>query len=207
MIQVTVYYSDSGVIAAFEAEGHALFSHRGSDIVCAGVSALIQTALLGLEDLLLLKAGIEQEDGYIYCSLPDIEDEILENRAQLILETMFLGLERIMNKYPGNITLTESFVEGTSASFGKDGRNRKGNGGNYPMPDEFDDLEVIDPTLKKESNPYTFEKLFGVAFLGAMSGLLVYYVYNQLSEESKKMVKETIVSNVKKQIASLGQVD
>ena len=32
-----------------EVEGHAMYDAHGRDIVCAGVSAILQTAVLGLE--------------------------------------------------------------------------------------------------------------------------------------------------------------
>lgn len=53
----------------------------------------------------------------------------------------------------------------------------------------------------RSTNPYTFEKLFGVAFLGALSGVLIYYVYNQLSDDARKAVKEAVVTGVKSQMA------
>lgn len=205
MLEITIYFSEPGTIASLEAIGHAGFLEKGSDIVCAGASAIIQTAVAGLDELLNVDFGMEQEDGYLYFTLPDMRDEVTESRAQLILGTMILGLRRIMQKYPENVNIIETFIDGTPACVMSGGNKPKRNGGADPMPAKFDDVEIVEPEESGKNNPYSFEKLFGVAFLGAVSGLLVYYAYNQLSDESRRMVKETIITNVRRQIANLGQ--
>ncbi len=207
MLEITIYYSEPGVVASFEATGHARYSPKGSDIVCAGASAIIQTAIAGLDELLNVDFGIDQQDGDLYVTLPYLEDETAESRVQLILGTMILGLRRIMQQYPENVRIIETFIDGTPAGGMSGGNKPERNGGADPMPGEYNDVEIIEPKESGKNNPYSFEKLFGVAFLGAVSGLLVYYVYNQLSDESKKLVKETIVTNVRRQIASLGQAE
>lgn len=207
MLTITIYYTEPGSVAAIEATGHAGFSDKGSDIVCAGASAIIQTAIAGVDELLGVDFGIEQQDGDLYVTLPWLEDEITESRVQLILGTMILGLRRIMQQYPENVSIIETFIDGAPAGGMSGGNKPEINWGVDPMPGKYDDVEIIEPKESGKGNPYSFEKLFGVAFLGAVSGLLVYYVYNQLSDESKKLVKETIVTNVRRQIASLGQAE
>jgi uncharacterized protein YsxB (DUF464 family) len=46
---VTVKVSIHAGHLKIEADGHANFDHPGKDIVCASVSAIIQTAVLGLQ--------------------------------------------------------------------------------------------------------------------------------------------------------------
>lgn len=48
MITVKLHYQDKTLIG-IESIGHAGFSYRGKDIVCAAVSTLMQALLLGLE--------------------------------------------------------------------------------------------------------------------------------------------------------------
>ena len=64
--------------------------------------------------------------------------------------------------------------------------------------------EVVEAPKKKmrkrSSGPFTFEKVLGVALLGAISGVLIYYVYNHLGEDTRKAVKEAVVSGVKSQM-------
>lgn len=61
-------------------------------------------------------------------------------------------------------------------------------------------ITLQEQEIKPPSNPYTFEKLTGVALLGAAAGVLVYYIYNQLSDETKQVVKDAVVVGVKSQM-------
>ena len=47
MIKINVS-AESGQMT-IEVKGHAMYGAHGRDIVCAGVSAILQTAVLGLE--------------------------------------------------------------------------------------------------------------------------------------------------------------
>lgn len=47
---------------------------------------------------------------------------------------------------------------------------------------------------KNESDPYSIEKIFGVATLGAVLGLGIYFLYQNLSEENKQTVKDSVIS-------------
>ena len=51
MTTITVFYRGER-IAGFRAKGHSGYAESGSDIVCAAVSAITQTACLGLMERL-----------------------------------------------------------------------------------------------------------------------------------------------------------
>jgi uncharacterized protein YsxB (DUF464 family) len=97
---VTVILEEAGgSIRAFEVSGHAGFKPKGEDIVCAAVSALAQTAALGLGHYLPEKVKVAKEEGFLRVELsPDLDDEEL-TRAQIILETFALGLTSIKAGY------------------------------------------------------------------------------------------------------------
>ena len=48
MIRIKMEKDRQGRLCGFIVEGHADYAEEGSDIVCAAVSALTQTALLGI---------------------------------------------------------------------------------------------------------------------------------------------------------------
>lgn len=100
----------AGQPVGFEAKGHAQFSEEGSDIICSAVSALTQTTVLGLKELLKLDMGLSIEDGYIHCILGrDCTPSECQNAA-LLLETMLLGLRSIENTYGEYLSITEREV-------------------------------------------------------------------------------------------------
>ncbi len=99
-----------GELVGFEANGHAGFSRGDGDIVCSAVSALTQTIALGLTDRLLLPVGLSIEDGNMYCILGrDCTPEQCE-KAQVLLDTLLLGLQSMEAAYGEYLSITEREV-------------------------------------------------------------------------------------------------
>lgn len=96
MIDALIYKSSQGVIQGFKIKGHALYDKPGSDIVCSAVSAVIFTALGGMDELAGFKSFIEK-DGYIKCIIPDKLTG--DHTTQIILKTMDIGLRQIEADY------------------------------------------------------------------------------------------------------------
>lgn len=46
-----------------------------------------------------------------------------------------------------------------------------------------------------------WDKLLGVALLGAIGSALLYYIFIQLGEEQKQAVKETVLNTIKSAVA------
>lgn len=80
----------------FIVEGHSNYAERGKDIVCASVSAITQTATLGLQ--LFGEISILKKDGYLSVSLNDYSRD-----QEIILMTMLLGLTEIEEGYPEHV--------------------------------------------------------------------------------------------------------
>lgn len=91
-------------ITGFRVTGHAGTAPRGQDIVCAGVSALTQSALLGLERWAERRISVTVESGKLTLNLIDEPDSL----TQAILETMVLGLTEIVNIYPQSVSLVST---------------------------------------------------------------------------------------------------
>ena len=78
--------------------GHAFYSKKGNDIVCAAVSALFLTAQSALTKLcnLNLECGLTSEFSFIkFNSL-----ECKNNDAFIVLKTVILGFLDIEKNYP-----------------------------------------------------------------------------------------------------------
>ena len=86
MIRVSVKGTREN-LRGFLIRGHAGFAEAGQDIVCAAVSALAATALLGLERY-----------------LPDLTEREAHD-AQVILTVLLLGLEGVAEEYGRYIEL------------------------------------------------------------------------------------------------------
>lgn len=78
----------------------------GYDIVCAGVSALTQTALLGLGNHLHRALDYRISSGDLHTRLIEAPDE----QTNAILETMLLGLREISALSPHAVQIQEITV-------------------------------------------------------------------------------------------------
>lgn len=96
-----------GNIVSVNANGHTGYGAEGEDIVCAALSAVIQTAGLGLLHVAKIPADIRTEEGAYSITMPDKTDKSMMMRAESILETMMLGLKDLESGYPEYIKIKE----------------------------------------------------------------------------------------------------
>jgi hypothetical protein len=98
MIHITIF-QNQGKIQSFNCIGHAGYAEAGSDIVCAGVSALVINTVNSLERLTDAKFSLvtDDEDG---SGLIDVTfDGALSPEVKLLCDSMILGLQGIQNDY------------------------------------------------------------------------------------------------------------
>ncbi len=99
MITVTVT-RENGNPVGFEVSGHANMGEYGEDLVCAAVSAVVQTAILGITDVCRIQAGVSIEEGKTLCILPKDATQEQTERAAIVFDTMLIGLKSIQASYP-----------------------------------------------------------------------------------------------------------
>ena len=86
--------------------GHARTAPYGQDVVCAGVSAVATTALIGLTERFPEHVRYRiLPQGLIQCRVSDGLTEDEAKVAHIILDTMVLGLEAIRQTYKDVIDL------------------------------------------------------------------------------------------------------
>lgn len=105
MTSIEILRDNDGKIAEFRSRGHAEYAEEGQDVVCAGASAILQTAILGLEAYLKLDPKVEQEKGWLRCQLE--RDIFLKREIDAILETMVMGLKTLERAYPDHLRVEE----------------------------------------------------------------------------------------------------
>ena len=94
MIKISV--SNDG----FVVHGHAGFARRGEDVVCASVSSIVQTAVLGLRNVMGMQVQIEKRDGYLKVDAKELDKNI-------IISTMVEGLKDLAKQFPNHIMLED----------------------------------------------------------------------------------------------------
>ena len=81
-------------------KGHAGYDEPGKDIVCAGVSTLVQTLIQSIEELTSDKIQYSMSPGTV-----DIRFRNLSERAQALTDSFFVGIRLIASEYPDNVEL------------------------------------------------------------------------------------------------------
>ena len=110
MIRVKIFRNRNNDIKKYTISGHANFDDHGRDIVCAAISVLSQTALLSLVEVCGLEEEsieytIDDKTGFLDVNLPrNIENEILE-KTQIVLNTLIVGINSVIESYPKYVTL------------------------------------------------------------------------------------------------------
>lgn len=103
MIKVTINYHNNNVNELI-VQGHSNFAPKGSDIVCAGVSAIVIGGLNAIDSLVKNhNIDYEVKDGYVRMSnLSNVE-------VQNILKIIIVQLKSVEDSYSKHIKIVESY--------------------------------------------------------------------------------------------------
>jgi uncharacterized protein YsxB (DUF464 family) len=102
---VTLFWGKGGLVA-LESRGHSGQGVEGEDIVCAGISVLIQTLLIGLRDV----AGVSEAECEMDESIPLIRARWPENRASeldMLTRSIVLSLREMASRYAKFVSISE----------------------------------------------------------------------------------------------------
>ena len=109
MVKVIIKFKNNN-INSFEFRGHANSAEYGQDIVCASVSGISQTILLGLIDILDDNIKYKIESGYLYFIIPNNIDIDILGKVNVLTNTLMLGLENIKKNYSEYIYIKKEEV-------------------------------------------------------------------------------------------------
>lgn len=101
MVQIKIRCNPVGQIRSFTVEGHAGFGPKGTDIVCAAISALTFGTVNAITELLDVPLDVElkEEGGFLHCTVPARLDHTVQEKVDLLLEAMLLSLRSIEKEY------------------------------------------------------------------------------------------------------------
>lgn len=92
MIAVSVHKDEITIL------GHAEFAEAGKDIVCAGVTSLVQTLIKSVGDLTEDKIEYEISPGRA-----DIHYRDLSEAGKLLVDSFFIGVCMIADEFPEHV--------------------------------------------------------------------------------------------------------
>ncbi len=108
MVKVIIYKRND-FIYSFKVNGHSGYAESGKDIVCAGISAIVQTAVMGLNKFCGEEfVKIDINDGNLDCVLLCDKLSVAKcKKSNVIIETMLLGLKSIELDHKNHLKVIE----------------------------------------------------------------------------------------------------
>ena len=96
-----------GVLAGVTCKGHTGYAEEGEDIVCAAVSSVVQTAVLGLMRLagIDVEYKVDEKEGFLSATIPEKITAAQRHDADLILRTAYLGVSDLYEEFSDFINL------------------------------------------------------------------------------------------------------
>lgn len=96
---ITAYYTRTDKKIELDVSGHAGAGKKGEDIICAGVSALMDT-LEAVAELDKWQAEIERGEGKSRVTVRDTQD----SRKLAVFDAIFTGIDVMSEQFPEFVT-------------------------------------------------------------------------------------------------------
>lgn len=96
-----VFFRRRGQFIGFEATGHSGYAEEGSDIVCAAVSAVTQTAAIQAENVLNMKEAVTTDEAQAVLRVMGDGGEAWYSS----LEAMRIFLTELSGQYPKHLKI------------------------------------------------------------------------------------------------------
>ena len=95
------FFKNKDVYTGFECSGHTGYAEFGKDILCASISSMTQSVVLGVIKVLKISAKVTRNDdkGYIKLEMPENLKNDLISKSQILFETLKVGVEDLLEGY------------------------------------------------------------------------------------------------------------
>lgn len=111
MIEASFYIDKQGVVRSFDFSGHAGYADPGFDIVCSAASAISQTVIGTLDELLVRKPiyNIDARTGRISCHIQAYEDYSKTEQIAIgaLMFSALIGMKQLVPDYGKHIKVRE----------------------------------------------------------------------------------------------------
>ena len=111
MITIRVRRNTKNEVVSYQVTGHSGTAPSGEDIVCAAVSVLAQSTILGFRHVLKQQPEYSIDDGSLHFHVGNSLSSSERKEASILLETMVIGLKNIKEQYPTVIAIEEEEVQ------------------------------------------------------------------------------------------------
>ncbi len=112
MLVVRIRKDSQQRLSSFLATGHVGLAESGQDVVCAAISAVLQAAWLGLEEVARVELQGQRKSGRLELTWPaGLRDD---PAVGAIVATAALSVERIAAQFPDHVRIIHEQATGES---------------------------------------------------------------------------------------------
>ena len=106
MTKIKFFKNDNNLVG-FECSGHTGYEEYGKDVLCATISGITQSAILGLTKVLGINVKFERNEkvGLLKVELPKVISEDKMQKAQVILNTVYVSIQDLTLGYSSYISM------------------------------------------------------------------------------------------------------
>ena len=106
MTKIKFFKNDNNLVG-FECSGHTGYEEYGKDVLCATISGITQSAILGLTKVLGINVKFERNEkvGLLKVELPNVLSEDKMQKAQVILNTVYVSIQDLTLGYSSYISM------------------------------------------------------------------------------------------------------
>ncbi len=115
MTDVLLVCNKFGMFKSVKAKGHASYSSKGNDIVCAAITILLRTAIDVLEKTEGISLSIDSSSrGNLAFCVEDAKEntlnEVLKSRLICVGDFLRQGIKSLAQEFPKNVQLREAII-------------------------------------------------------------------------------------------------
>ena len=101
------FFKINNDFVGFECSGHTGYESYGKDVLCATISGITQSIVLGLKTVCEIDINLDRDEnvGYLKVELPNNLDSIKLSKAQILFGTLFESIKDLIDGYSKYISM------------------------------------------------------------------------------------------------------
>lgn len=109
MTKISIF-RENGKITKVVCDGHVNYKQKGEDIVCSALSSIVQTAVLGILNIVAININLKRDEkkGFLSFSIPKNLSKDKRHDVDVILNTMLCGINDLHENFSDFISLEVS---------------------------------------------------------------------------------------------------
>lgn len=101
------FFKSNNLFVGFECSGHTGYDDYGKDILCATISGITQSTVLGLKKICNINVKVDKDEnvGYLKVELPKNLNSNMYDKSEVLLKTLYESIKDLKEGYSKYISM------------------------------------------------------------------------------------------------------